>query len=123
MEDLLPTQQPHISFQPWPIYIIAQLATNRPMGQSKREGGWAVCRQGQEEGGERAAGFITAEEGDYSRKLGFLGIVGMEGEGGILLPGMREAGKEAQLPGRSGNNIILKAMGQELLRFLIIITH
>lgn len=47
----------------------------------------------------------------------------MGGEGGILLHGMEEAEGKGQLHGRSGNNIILKLMRGELLRFLIIITH
>lgn len=82
-----------------------------------------VCGRAQERGGERTAGFITGEEGDYSRRVSLWGSLGMGGEGGILLSGMREATKEAQLPGRSGDNIILKVMGGELLGFLIIITH
>ena len=123
MEDLLPTHQPHISFHSWPIYIFAQLATNRPYYHTKGQEGWAVCWQAQEGGGERTAGFITAEEGDYSRRLGFLGIVGTRGEDGILLAGMWVAVKEAQLPGWSWNNIILKVMAQELFGFLIIISH
>lgn len=47
----------------------------------------------------------------------------MKGAGEILLPGMGEAAKEAQLPGWSWNNIILKVMGEELFCFLIIIRH
>lgn len=93
------------------------------MGAREREEDWGVCGWAQDGAGERTAGFITGEEGDYSRRVSFWVSLGMGGAGGILLLGLREAGKEAQLPGRSGDNIILKVMGGELLGFLIIITH